>query len=115
MTDPTPMPADAAEPAETAETADAVAAAPARHIRLWREGRLALELVERPGPLVSTSAPPPLPGQVPAPHPWATASAFVAEWEGRLGMQLRAAPDLPAFLEAVEADGYTVEELPPVA
>ena len=81
-----------------------------RSVRLWRDGRLALELVERPGPLVSTSAPPPLPGQEPPPHPFATATAFVAEWEGELGGLLRAAPDLDAFLAAVEPLGYTVED-----
>lgn len=90
------------------------AGTPARHIRLWREGRLALDLVARSGPLVSTSAPPPLPGEEPPSHPWASASAFVAEWEGRLGTQLRAAADLEAFLATVRADGYAVEELPPV-
>ncbi len=83
---------------------------PARRIRLWRDGRLALELVDRPGILVSTSAPPPLPGDAPATHPWATATAFVAEWEGRLGELLREAPDLEAFLGAVRAEGYEVEE-----
>jgi hypothetical protein len=82
-----------------------------RHIRLWREGRLALELLGRPGPLVSTSAPPPLPGQAPPPHPFATATAFVAEWEGELGTLLRGSPDLDAFLAAVGPLGYTVEEV----
>ena len=82
-----------------------------RRYRLWRDGRLALELADRPGPLVSTSAPPPLPGQEPPLHPFATATAFVAEWEGELGTLLRGSPDLDAFLAAVTPLGYTVEEL----
>lgn len=82
-----------------------------RRFRLCRDGRLALELTDRPGPLVSTSAPPPLPGQAPPPHPFATATAFVAEWEGELGALLRESPDLDAFFAAVGALGYTIEEL----
>lgn len=82
-----------------------------RRIRLWRDGRLALDLTAEPGILVSTSAPPPLPGQGPPTHPWATATAYVAEWEGQLGTLLRAAPDLDSFVAAVEAEGYTVEDV----
>ncbi len=84
-----------------------------RRFRLWRDGRLALELIDRPGPLVSTSAPPPVPGQAPPPHPFATATAFVAEWEGELGTLLRGSLDLEAFLAAVAPLGYTVEEVGP--
>jgi len=84
-----------------------------RRLRLWRDGRLALELIDRPGPLVSTSAPPPVPGQTPPPHPFATATAFVAEWEGELGTLLRGSPDLEAFLAEVATLGYTIEEVGP--
>ena len=59
------------------------------------------------------SAPPPLPGQPPATHPFATATAYVAEWEGELGAMLRAAPDLDAFLAAATGAGYRVEEVAP--
>jgi len=82
-----------------------------RSLRLWRDGRLALELVDRPGPLVSTSAPPPVPGQEPPSHPFATATAFVAEWEGELGTLLRGSPDLATFLADVAPLGYTIEEV----
>jgi len=84
-----------------------------RHYRLWREGRLALDLTDTPGILVSTSAPPPLPGRDPATHPFATATAYVAEWEGELGTLLRGAPDLDAFLVGVTSLGYSVEEVGP--
>lgn len=80
-----------------------------RRFRLTRDGRLALDVTETPGILVSTSAPPPLPGRPPATHPFATATAYVAEWEGELGAMLREAPDLDAFLAVAAARGYTVE------
>ena len=86
-----------------------------RRFRLSRDGRLALEVTETPGFLVSTSAPPPLPGQEPASHPFATATAYVAEWEGELGSMLREAPDLDAFLAVASARGYTVEAVEPDA
>lgn len=82
-----------------------------RGFRLWREGRLALELIDEPGILVSTSAPPPIPGHGPVIHPFATATAHVAEWEGELGTLLREASDLEAFLAAVGPLGYLVEEV----
>ncbi len=82
-----------------------------RRFRLWREGRLALELTDEPGILVSTSAPPPLPAVAPVTHPFATATAHVAEWEGELGIRLREASDLDAFLAAVALLGYSVEEV----
>ncbi len=82
-----------------------------RRYRLWRDGRVALDLVAQPGILVSTSAPPPLPGRGPATHPFATATAHVAEWEGELGTLLREASDLDAFLATVASLGYSVEEV----
>lgn len=85
--------------------------APPRRVRLHRDGRLALDLTATPGPLVSVSAPPPPPGQEPPSHPFATATAFVAEWEGELGRLLREASDLDAFLIAVTDLGYEVEEV----
>lgn len=84
-----------------------------RRYRLTRDGRLALEVVDQPGILVSTSAPPPLPGTSPATHPFATATAYVAEWEGELGTMLREAPDLDAFLAEAASRGYTVEQVDP--
>ena len=83
-----------------------------RRYRLFRDGRLALEVVDEPGILVSTSAPPPLPGQSPVMHPFATATAYVAEWEGELGGLLRGAPDLDSFLDEAASRGYEVEEVP---
>jgi hypothetical protein len=80
-----------------------------RRYRLLRDGRVALEVADEPGILVSTSAPPPLPGQGPVTHPFATATAYVAEWEGELGELLRGAPDLDSFLAEAASRGYEVE------
>jgi hypothetical protein len=63
----------------------------------------------RPESWSAARAPPPLPGQGPATHPFATATAYVAEWEGQLGEMLRTAPDLDAFLAVASSRGYTVE------
>lgn len=101
----------APETADAIETADAPEPAPAaarRHFELWRDGRLALRVRDGAGPMVSTSAPPPLPGRGPVLHPFATATAYVAEWEGQLGSLLRAAPSLDAYLEEAAALGYEV-------
>lgn len=81
----------------------------APRFRIWADGQVALELTASPGALVSTSTPPPMPGQ-PAPfHPWATAAFRRPEHEGILGRLLREAPDLEAYLAAVTSAGYTVE------
>lgn len=71
--------------------------------------QLALELREGAGILVSISAPPPMPGSAPVTHPFASATFRMAANEGELGALLRAAPDLGAFLDQVEARGYRVE------
>jgi hypothetical protein len=82
-----------------------------RRFRLYREGRLALEIRDQPGIMVSTSAPPPLPGRGPVTHPFATATAYVAEWEGQLGAMLRGAPSFDAFLDEVAAAGYEIRRV----
>lgn len=79
--------------------------------RLYRDDDLVLELQDEPGILISTSAPPPLPGQGPVTHPFATATFHTPETEGELGTMLRGAPDLDAFLEAARSAGYRVEEV----
>ena len=92
----------------TKRSARRSAAAGPRQFRLYRDGRLALDIRNEPGILVSTSAPPPLPGHEPATHPFATGTAYVAEWEGELGTMLRAATSMEDFLEAARAAGYEV-------
>ncbi|WP_405435227.1 hypothetical protein OG373_01125 [Streptomyces avidinii] len=85
----------------------------ARSYRLLRGGRVALEIRGEPGPLVSTSHPPPLPGVPPVTHSFATATFQLAESEGDLGALLRGSSDLDAFLEAAGRTGYVVESIEP--
>ncbi|ROR95677.1 hypothetical protein EDD28_0239 [Salana multivorans] len=74
-----------------------------------------LDLRDEPGILVSTSAPPPRPGQGPVTHPFATATFRTAATEGALGAMLRGAPDLGSFLDAAIEAGYRVERDAPPA
>jgi hypothetical protein len=80
-----------------------------RHVRVFRDDRQVLDLYGRPGILVSTSVPPPRPGEPPVTHPFATATFLTAETEGELGRLLREADSLDAFLAEVAARGYRVE------
>ncbi|MCO7272980.1 MULTISPECIES: hypothetical protein [Cellulosimicrobium] len=77
--------------------------------RVLRDGRVVLVVRGEPGVLVSASVPPPLPGTAPVTHPFATATFTATLHEGTLGSLLREAPDLAAFLAAVERAGYVVE------
>jgi hypothetical protein len=80
-----------------------------RRYQVFAGDRLALDLRGESGILVSTSAPPPLPGNAPVTHPFATAVFRMAENEAVLGELLREAADLDDFLEAVRGLGYRVE------
>ena len=81
-----------------------------RHILVYRDDRLVLDVVGRPGPLVSLSAPPPVPGSEPVTHPFATATFMTPETEGELGEHLRCNDTLEAFIEDIRRHGYRVEE-----
>lgn len=70
-----------------------------------------LEVVDRPGPLLSAMAPPPSPGEEPVQHRFLSGVALVAEHEGRLGDALAGADSFDGFLLALQAEGYRVEEL----
>ena len=74
---------------------------------------LELEIVDRPGPLVSNAAPPPVPGSPPPPpHKFLTATAFVAADEGELRKLLDASSSLEEFLGKLRARGFRIEEVP---
>ena len=73
---------------------------------------LVLEVRDEPGPIVSTSAPPPLPGEGPVLHPFLAASAFDPDTEGHLGGILRSSSSLDDFLTALRDAGYRVEDAP---
>ena len=80
-----------------------------RRYQVFAGDQLALDLRGESGILVSTSAPPPLPGTAPVTHLFATAAFRMAENEGELGELLREAADLDSFLDAACALGYRVE------
>ncbi|WP_405389739.1 hypothetical protein OG596_18720 [Streptomyces sp. NBC_01102] len=82
-----------------------------RRYRVFAGERLAVEVVGEPGVLVSSSAPPPLPGEAPVTHASMSANFRRAENEGALGLLLRNAPGLDAFLAAVRSAGYRVESV----
>ncbi|MFV2121269.1 hypothetical protein ACE14D_23645 [Streptomyces sp. Act-28] len=86
-----------------------------RSYRLLRDGRVALEIRGEPGPLISTSVPPPAAGNPPVTHPFATAGFRLAEAEGELGSLLRQSSDLDAFLEAAARAGYLIESTEPTS
>jgi hypothetical protein len=81
-----------------------------RHVVISRDGRPVLDLWGRPGILLSVSAPPPRPGEAPVTHQFASATFLRPEHEGELGELLREATSLDAFLDAVRARDYEVEE-----
>lgn len=81
-----------------------------RRIRVYRDDLLVLDLLDRPGALVSLSGPPPLPGSEPVTHPFATATFMTAETEGELGEHLRCAESLDEFLDDIRRHGYRIEE-----
>ncbi|SIN93071.1 hypothetical protein [Agromyces cerinus] len=84
--------------------------APVRRFRLHRDDRIVMEIVGEPGLLVSTSTTPPPPGAAAVMHPFATASFHSPSFEGRLGVLLREAADLDAFLDAARRIGFVIEE-----
>ena len=75
-------------------------------------GPSVLELSDTPGPLVDATAPPPPPGEAIAPHPFLSGSCagdpLICSQAGEI---LRASPSLEAFLEALRASGWQIEEL----
>ncbi|MGZ3477390.1 MAG: hypothetical protein ACXWUG_28370 [Polyangiales bacterium] len=91
-----------------------VAAAPTgKKFKIYRGETLELDVTDTPGPLVSTSAPPPVPGSPPPkPHPFLSASAYVAADEGALRALLDESHSTAEFLDKLRARGYRVVEVP---
>jgi hypothetical protein len=75
----------------------------------WQD-QLVLDVRDQPGMLISTSAPPPRPGQTPPAHPFLSGSAYVPEHEGKLRDALDASSSTVEFLERLRDLGYIVEE-----
>lgn len=70
------------------------------------------EVRDAPGPIVSASAPPPLPGEEPMMHEFLSLSAFDPRTEGELGSMARAAADVSGYLDCLRDNGYRVEDAP---
>jgi hypothetical protein len=84
----------------------------ARKLDVFRDGTLVLTVRGEPGPLVSVSAPPPLPGEELPAHPFLSASAYVPEYEDELRRALDASADLDDYVARLRAAGYRVAEDP---
>lgn len=83
-----------------------------RSWRVWVGERPLLEISDRPGPIRDTSAPPPPPGSTVAIHPFLSAACGGDPMLcSRAGEILRASDSLDAFLEALDDEGWRVEEL----
>jgi hypothetical protein len=77
---------------------------------VFRDGELVLDGRGVPGPLVSVSAPLPLPGETLPFHPFLTASAYRPEHEAELRRELDASADLDEYVGRLRALGYLVSE-----
>jgi hypothetical protein len=108
------------EPPPEASAADAGPAAPdplapeRRWVVYAGELRL-LEISDRPGIIVDSTAPPPppVPGATPTTHPFLTAGCGGDPLLcSRAGVLLRESTSLPEFLDKLRGEGWRVEEVP---
>lgn len=81
-----------------------------KRYEVYADDELVLEVEDSPGPLISTSAPPPVPGEEPAPHPFLTATAYVATQEHHLREVLDQSTSTSDYVERLEKEGYRVVE-----
>ncbi len=82
---------------------------PKRYQVFWGD-QLVLELVDEPGPLISKSAPPPLPGTELVLHPFLSGAAHVPEHEGSLREALQRSVSTDDYLTILRELGYRVIE-----
>jgi hypothetical protein len=82
---------------------------PKRYL-VYRDDRLALEIIAEPGPLVSRSAPPPQPGEGPILHPFLSATAYDPENEGALRDVLERSASLDEYLARLREMGFRIIE-----
>ena len=76
--------------------------------KVYLDDELALEITEGAGPLVSRTAPPPLPGTEPAMHPFLSATAFMPHNEGRLRELLDQSGSLAEYLSLLQQNGFRI-------
>ena len=80
---------------------------------VWADDLRLIEISDRPGPIVDSTAAPPLPSPAgpPPPHPFPTAGCGGDPLLcSRAGELLRASRSLEEFLAALAAEGWRVEE-----
>jgi hypothetical protein len=82
------------------------AAVAERHWRVFDGDLAILELSDRPGPILSTAAPPP--GGEPVTHPFLSATALDAAHEDRLHQLLTGSHSVDEFIAALQRAGYRV-------
>jgi hypothetical protein len=83
----------------------------ANRYEVYAGNDLVLEVEDSPGPLISTSAPPPPPGTEPPPHPFLTATAYVATEEHRLRELLNQSTSTADYVQRLESEGYRVVQV----
>jgi hypothetical protein len=109
-----PPPGEVREDAAATPAPDAAPAEPEpeRHWVVWADDIRLLEISNRPGAIIDTSAPPPPPGAPPpVPHPFLSAACGGDPLLcSRAGVILRASASLEEFLAALAAEGWRVEE-----
>ena len=84
----------------------------AKRYDVYSGEELVLEIEDAPGVLVSTSAPPPVPGSEPPAHPFLTGTAYVATEEHHLRELLEQSSSTSDYIQRLESDGYRVVEKP---
>lgn len=77
-----------------------------RHYEVWRDGHAVLSFSTRPGHVGSTAIAPP--GFSPTTHPFLTARAHDAFYEGELAELMRQAESVDDFISRLERAGFEV-------
>jgi hypothetical protein len=114
-----PSPGEVREDAAATPAPDVAPAEPEpeRHWVVWADDIRLLEISNRPGAIIDTTAPPPPPvpgAPPPQPHPFLGAACGGDPLLcSRAGVILRASTSLEEFLAALAAEGWRVEETTP--
>ncbi len=80
---------------------------------VFKGDQVVLDVTDRPGPLISKTAPPPPSGTGPRMHPFLSATAYVPEHEQLLLQVLADSRSLAEYLAKLQAHGYRILEQAP--
>ncbi|WHZ21131.1 MAG: hypothetical protein OJF47_000243 [Nitrospira sp.] len=86
---------------------------PSKRYLVFKGDQMVLEVTDRPGPMISKVAPPPLPGTGPKMHPFLSATAYVPEHERLLLQVLAGSRSVAEYVAKLTAFGYRVIEKAP--